>query len=438
LLTTSKQAIQLRLAQLDALLHKYETIWKDEPFQHLSLRWQDSYSKLYFSLINLSDDQLHHLSQTPSALIRLIDEQLELGGQLIELSSCPSLSKTKQINNKLPSSYINGIPGRKLNQIIAFSEHLSGSDKTNTSKERYNQVSLYTKSFTDWCCGKGHLARVMHYQHKAPVIGLEYSPKLCVKGNNLSKKLAVDVTIIEQDVLQPLNTPELFQNHQTALHACGDLHRQMIIKSASNKAPTISFSPCCYHLTDDYEYQMISNFQSALSINKEQLKLAVQETVTAPQRDQKQRRILKLWRVAFDLIQREATGHDQYQHCPSLPLSAVNLGFPSLVEKFSEHLQIKLSTDIPLDDYLHRAEKRLNQIERLELARQGFRRALELWLVYDRSLFLAEQGYHVTIGTFCSRDITPRNIMIQAVHQRELKERPKQELEHEQKREQQA
>ena len=50
----------------------------------------------------------------------------------------------------------------------------------------------------------------------------------------------------------------------------------------------------------------------------------------------------------------------------------------------------------------------------LDLVRHQFRRLLELWLVLDRALYLAEQGYRVEVGEFCSRELSPRNLLIDA------------------------
>jgi hypothetical protein len=39
---------------------------------------------------------------------------------------------------------------------------------------------------------------------------------------------------------------------------------------------------------------------------------------------------------------------------------------------------------------------------------------IELWLVLDRVLYLEQFGYRVTLSEFCEKQITPRNILIQA------------------------
>ena len=51
---------------------------------------------------------------------------------------------------------------------------------------------------------------------------------------------------------------------------------------------------------------------------------------------------------------------------------------------------------------------------RLALLRHAFRRSLELRIVCDRSQFLAENGFAIDLAQFCSRAVTPRNLLITA------------------------
>ena len=52
--------------------------------------------------------------------------------------------------------------------------------------------------------------------------------------------------------------------------------------------------------------------------------------------------------------------------------------------------------------------------DRIELVRHIFRRAIEVWLVLDRVLYLQLAGYDVQFNEFCDKKLTPRNILIQA------------------------
>ena len=62
-----------------------------------------------------------------------------------------------------------------------------------------------------------------------------------------------------------------------------------------------------------------------------------------------------------------------------------------------------------------RGEQRALQVQRHELLRHLFRRPLELWMVLDYAVFLEEQGYRVRLGRFCARELTPRNLLVDAV-----------------------
>ena len=51
---------------------------------------------------------------------------------------------------------------------------------------------------------------------------------------------------------------------------------------------------------------------------------------------------------------------------------------------------------------------------RLSIVRHAFRRPLEVWLALDLGLFLEGAGYEVSLGTFCPRRLTPRNLLLSA------------------------
>ena len=76
--------------------------------------------------------------------------------------------------------------------------------------------------------------------------------------------------------------------------------------------------------------------------------------------------------------------------------------------------RITLPADIDFSYFERLGRQRFSQVSREDLVRQVFRRPLELWLVYDRCLFLQEHGYAVSLYQFCERQLTPRNLWIQA------------------------
>ena len=52
--------------------------------------------------------------------------------------------------------------------------------------------------------------------------------------------------------------------------------------------------------------------------------------------------------------------------------------------------------------------------DRLSIVRHAFRRPLEIWLALDLAVRLENDGYSVSLGRFCERRLTPRNLLISA------------------------
>lgn len=201
-----------------------------------------------------------------------------------------------------------------------------------------------------------------------------------------------------------------------ALHACGQLHIQLLQQAAEHQLEALSVSPCCYHLIDACHYQPLSDQgqRSRLRLSRYDLGLSVQETVTAGRRERRLRKQELRWRLGFDQLQRHLRGVDQYLNCPTLPRSVLSGSFADFCRQMTERKQLPLPDGIDFDIFEQQGEKRVALVEQLEIVRQLFRRPLEIWLVLDRALFLQQQGYDVSIETFCERELTPRNLLIQA------------------------
>jgi hypothetical protein len=114
------------------------------------------------------------------------------------------------------------------------------------------------------------------------------------------------------------------------------------------------------------------------------------------------------------LWQRDVHQHQHYQVTPSLPYSVLNAGFAPFMKSMCERFACAMPDDSVLDNLLAAGQQRWQQVQRLQLVRHGFRRALELWLVLDRALYLAEHRYDVQLYQFCERTLTPRNLLIDA------------------------
>jgi hypothetical protein len=388
-----------RFTVLDAFLTQHQALWKPRPFTHLQLPWEASYPELssWLRARSLEDAESSHNQpcslDAPEPFASLAAMSLELSA-IGELPAHALEAAGHRLNVD--------VPGRKWQQIEAFASRLEFSD--------------VPKHWLDWCSGKGHLGRRL-LQTGQQLTCLEYDPALVASGQALSQRQHLHALHLEQDVLALDAASLLNANHTpVALHACGDLHVRLIQLASEAGCKQLAIAPCCYNRIGLTEYQPISSSakRSDLHLSLDDLALPMSETVTAGARVRRQRDASMARRLAFDLLQRQLRGVDEYLPTPSLPSAWLDTSFAD----YCHHLAAlkELSTIGPQDWPTLEAAgwQRLAEVRNLELLRGLFRRPLELWLVLDRALFLVEQGYAVRLGTFCKTPITPRNVLLLA------------------------
>lgn len=393
------EALLARFAALDAFLIEHQALWKPRPFTHLQLPWEASYPELAEWLRGRSLEEAEHSHNQP-CLLDAPEPFASLAALSLELSAVGELPvhALEAAAHRLNVD----VPGRKWQQIEAFASRLQFVDAPS--------------HWLDWCSGKGHLGRRL-LQTGQQLTCLEYDPALVSSGQALSQRHQLHALHVEQDVLAANAASFLNADHTpVALHACGDLHVRLIQLANAAGCKQLAIAPCCYNRISLSEYQPLSSqaLRSDLQLSLEDLSLPMSETVTAGARVRRQRDTSMARRLAFDLLQRQLRGIDEYLPTPSLPSAWLDKSFAD----YCHHLAAlkELSTIGPQDWSALEAAgwKRLAEVRNLELLRGLFRRPLELWLVLDRALFLFEQGYAVRLGTFCETPLTPRNFLLLA------------------------
>ncbi len=178
----------------------------------------------------------------------------------------------------------------------------------------------------------------------------------------------------------------------------------------------MAIAPCCYNRISRNEYQAFSCAGSAslLRLSLEDLALPMSETVTAGTRVRRQRDTSMARRLAFDLLQRQLRGVDEYLPTPSLPSAWLDKPFADYCRDLAALKGLSTVGTLDWQELETAGWQRLAEVRNLELLRGLFRRPLELWLNLDRALFLTEQGYDVRLGTFCASLLTPRNLLLLA------------------------
>ncbi|MDX1633777.1 MAG: methyltransferase [Marinobacter sp.] len=390
-----------RFHQLDRFLGNHRAFWQIQPFHYRQMPWTGELADLSDWLEGLDDAQLDRLTQDPAALASALGPWLPQACEGLSLTDFAPLSAA---DFRWDARWSYQIPGRKWDQILAFARH----------------VPTVEHPMLEWCAGKGHLGRLLAQVRGQPVTGLEIDPALCQAGDALASRFDSQTRLVPQDVLAQDAREHLGPDtHAVALHACGDLHGRLLELVCANRVPALSLSPCCYHRTSAPQYVAFSRAasRSVLALSRQDLALAVQETVTAGRRVSRLRDIEIAWRLGFDELQRELRGKDEYLPVPSFAKVLLSGDFSGFCAWAAAAKGMELPPDPPHQEFEQIGYRRAARTRRMELVIQLFRRPLETWLVLDRALYLQEQGYQVEVGSFCPRALTPRNLMIRAVRQ---------------------
>ncbi|WP_051205903.1 methyltransferase [Oceanospirillum maris] len=208
---------------------------------------------------------------------------------------------------------------------------------------------------------------------------------------------------LSNDVSRLLNQ----HNTAVALHACGDLHTHLISQccNSAQAIKQLAVAPCCYHLTADDIYQPLSKAEqgSLLSLDRQDLKIPLQETVTGGQRVSRLRDIELHWRLSFDFLRQSLTGETRYKPLPAFPKKLLSGEFNDFVlwtlinrELLSDNHD---SDNLPFNERemsqaLTEGAEKLLVVRKLEWLQSHFRRVLEIWLVADRAYAIVDSGSH--------------------------------------------
>lgn len=388
-----------RFAELDAFLRENQPLWREKPFTARTLAWEATCPALAAWLRGRTLEQAeaahNHPEQldAPAPFPQLAARAARLAA-LGELPAAPP--------QLLPAQFSVDVPGRKWQQIDAFARRL--------------QFRTPARHWLDWCSGKGHLGRRLAHAG-TPLTCLEHDAALVADGQRLSDRLQLDARHLEQDVLADDASARLQAGHTpVALHACGELHVRLLERASAQGCRQLAVAPCCYNRISSAFYQPLSQpaQASALILSRDDLRLPLAETVTAGARVRRQRDHSMARRLAFDRLQRELRGVDDYLPVPSLPPAWLDKPFTVYCRELAGLKGLPAPGERDWTALEAAGWRRLAEVRNLELLRGLFRRPLELWLLLDRALYLQEQGYRVRLGSFCDYRLTPRNILLLA------------------------
>lgn len=430
-----------RRAELEALLLQSAPLWQASTFRELRPAWCEQHPELSAALLGLDDAALAELNTDPAQALAWLAPYLPVLKSLAVLTDLPAVAARN------PSTAADAGPelaiaagelarARRDSQVIAGAAAGDGiNGGTPSSGVRYNpagaranrdipgrkvgQIDAFVAAvgepqgpLVEWCAGKGHLSRRFLIHWGGAALAVERNADLCVAGEALARGVRQPQRFLAADVMAAATAETLRGAHAVALHACGDLHRTLVQAAASVGAPAIDVAPCCYQLTSAETYQPLFA-PSELKLDRNALKLAVTETVTASPREAATSAQGSAWKLAFVSL-RERLQAATYQPFRPVPASWQSAGFADYLQRLAAREGVPLPADLDLATCEAAGWLRHQQSRRLQLVRLAFRRGLEVWLLCDLAAWLEKQGYAVALREFCARALTPRNLLLSA------------------------
>ena len=400
------QSIPQRFVALTDFLKNRRPQWESRPFVELELAWETEFPNLSRWLRKLSHNEIDQyesnlIDSVPFAAPSPLKEWQQIAQSHNELPRfgtrvCPSLQDP---------AYAHGIPERKWRQINHFVETCA------------HLLPQQECSIIDWCAGKGHVSLSLNKALNAQTTALEKREDLCEHGASLASERrqqacsfhSVDVIHQSTDKYWP------GKDAGVALHACGFLTDELFAKASLHHTPYVVAVPCCYHNLggkEHYEPRSKLGREQDFPLAQSHLRLATAEEAVARGPIREARRREMAYRLGLDLLFREATGEDVYQLQGPFSKTLLKASFETFCHEASRKLELPIPSQFSAEAALRAGEERAREVRALGLVRATFRRSLELWLVLDRALYLREANRTVEVGTFCSRRVTPRNILV--------------------------
>lgn len=390
-------------AQLGAALLATREVWEPAPFRALPVPWEARWPALAAWLRARTLDEIDRYEEEPALLLEAADLPEPLLGWVRALGA---LTAVPAWPGGDAAGELYGVSRRKSAQIERFlavvGERLPAGEP-----------------LLDWCAGKGHLGRTLAERSGRAVRALERDPELCRAGLALAAERGVaGLGFVEGDALGPGGEAALDGvAGAVALHACGALTDALVAGAAARGVGWLALAPCCYwRLAGREIHTPLSGAAAAADLRLEGsvLRMACNEERTGPPRTRRERRRRMAFRLGLSLLAQRATGAAEPGPLPDGVREIIDQPFAGFCAAAARELGVPLPARFDPEAAEAAGWERALQVRALGLARAPFRRPLELWLLLDRVLFLAERGYEVSLATFCAPAVSPRNLLLLA------------------------
>lgn len=273
------------------------------------------------------------------------------------------------------------------------------------------------KNYIDIGSGAGHLSSLLLFENTKSSLCIDMSEHNQDIG---IKKLGADFPeILKRLTFKTLtfdHATKLPANNNTALiglHCCGDLSVNLINSFIQNNYSGLLNYGCCYNKLTDQSINLSQLAKKApVALTNHALTMATKSYKSISKKEYEYRKRVKNFRYALHIFLKDYYDRD-----------FANLGSAKTQDyqgDFGEYC-LKYVLDMPkdvtkeqLNTFYHneKTKKKVQQLLDFGIIRSHTARVIELYLMLDRSIYLEENGYEVTMEESFDKDISPRNVSI--------------------------
>lgn len=400
-------------------LEEFLLPFKDFYSTELLNRYPDSLDSIESSYIDelllLSDEELYDFDSRRPVEKLLNTKTQELVDRVKLLTIIPEIEKSAEI--PLEDWAFKGVKLKKRHEIQKIIPVLK---KLHSEKPFHHIVDIGG--------GVGHLARTLAHYHGIESVSLDTNNEFQNLGQKRADRfrklpVAKPLTFVNLTFGDPKDEKKLKEivNPESlviGLHTCGNLANDVIKTSMGfNTFGLLSFG-CCYHKMDPQnDFPQSEHFKKhCLNMTLHSLTLATRAHGAIPKDEYDTKRLVKFFRYIlhfwlyekhqltdiFDVGENNTRDyHGAFSDYALVKLKNFNLPLPSKKE---------------LDDFYleYSQSEKMQKLYVANLLRWQLGRALELYLLFDRSLYLLENGYTVRLEAYFNESLSPRNLGILA------------------------
>lgn len=407
------------LDQLTAFLKVHQKIWSSEVLTSYPDSLRNYPSDWIEYLNNFSEEELFQIDSN-SDLTFMEDHPFKDYCQQIKLLSMvptlPAYPNAQDTYSKIPTRAYTKVKDKKKHEISKIGPVV---DQLNTS--------LNFNHCVDIGGGQGHLARVLSKYLSIPMITIDQNQEF----QNLGKKrIKKDHVLDSEENLDFLNLTfgedklpkNTFTNHSFSLglHTCGPLSLSHFKESIKAKSTGLLNFGCCYARLDSEKETGISKYaqENPVNLTHFALSLAARSNSRMSIDDFKFKVRVKKYRYAFHIFLFQRFGDQTFRKVGDSKPSSYWLDFSTYAEEKLEYLNLDIKfSKQELNDFFDKLDiqSRIRKMILANIIRWQLGRIIELYITYDRCLYLQEQGQRVYLSCYFKQEISPRNLGILAL-----------------------